>query len=417
MTLHDSTNTKKVEELRPSQLFVASLIIGPASWLMPHQGAISTLLPQRIAEIAPDEKVSLVMMFSSVAMIVAFISNVVLGTCSDLTRSRFGKRKPWIICCSLLSCMVLFAFGYASTISSMLVLWCLYEMMVNGVAAAMIAQLSDRVPRKWRGTVSSAYGIGQMLGAQSGVLVAAQFLGNVRIGVSTLALVAAVGGVVSALMAGEQSNLHSQRVVLTRSQLIRMFAFPIQNARNFYKVLSGRFLMVIASGMANSYMLYLIQDYIGLSQRQTSRLLSINSTIILTAGFICCLATGSLIDRVGHIRRFTALTTIIIALGQLLPFIIPSQAGLIAYAVVLGVGNGANSVLIQTLSLLSLPNPANAAKDLGFLNLANTLGSVCASLTGAFIINHFGYAAVFPIGAAGTLLASLCFISVSTDGQ
>lgn len=175
--------------------------------------------------------------------------------------------------------------------------------------------------------------------------------------------------------------------------------------------------MVIASGMANSYMLYLIQDYIGLSQRQTSRLLSINSTIILTAGFICCLATGPLIDRVGHIRRFTALTTIIIALGQLLPFIIPSQAGLIAYAVVLGVGNGANSVLIQTLSLLSLPNPANAAKDLGFLNLANTLGSVCASLTGAFIINHFGYATVFPIGAAGTLLASLCFISVSTDGQ
>ncbi|MBM6699976.1 MFS transporter [Bifidobacterium pullorum subsp. saeculare] len=142
-------------------------MIGPAAWLAPHQGAIATLLPQRISDIDPANKVSLVMMFSTVAMLIALVANIVLGACSDRTRTRFGKRKPWIIGCLALSCLVLVAFSRADGIGAMLAWWCLYELVVNGVAAAMIAQLSDRVPPRWRGTMSSAYGLGQMIGGQA----------------------------------------------------------------------------------------------------------------------------------------------------------------------------------------------------------------------------------------------------------
>ena len=69
-------------ERMPWRLAIA-LVIGPAAWLMPHQGAISTLLPQRVSEIDPANKVSLVMMFSTIAMLVALVSNIVLGACSD----------------------------------------------------------------------------------------------------------------------------------------------------------------------------------------------------------------------------------------------------------------------------------------------------------------------------------------------
>ena len=232
----------------PWRLAIA-LVIGPAAWLMPHQGAISTLLPQRVSEIDPANKVSLVMMFSTIAMLVALVSNIVLGACSDRTRTRFGKRKPWIIGCSILSCLVLFAFGRADGIGAMLGWWCLYELVVNGVAAAMIAQLSDRVPARWRGTVSSAYGLGQMIGGQAGILVAAQFLENVTLGVETFAAVALIGGIISALLAGERSNLDEPMPPFNPHELLRMFMFPTHGARDFYKTLAARFLLTVGSSM------------------------------------------------------------------------------------------------------------------------------------------------------------------------
>lgn len=398
---------------RPSWLFMLSLIIGPASWLMAHQGAISPLLPERIAQIAPDNKIHVVMMFSSTAMFVAFMSNILLGACSDLTRTRFGKRTPWIVGCSILSCVVLVAFSFAQTIPGMLLLWCLYELVVNGVASAMIAQLSDRVPMKWRGMVSSVYGVGQMLGAQLGVLLASQFLHSVRIGIIVLALIALIGGVISAVLAGEPSNLDEPRKKGGARELLKMFVFPMCNAKNFYKVLVGRFTMIIASGMANSYMLYLIQDYLHLNKDETAHLMTINSAIMLVIGLICCIGAGPLIDRLGHLKVIVAATAAIVALGQVVPFLLPTAQGLIIFAVIVAIGNGANSALVQTLSLFSLPDPKNAAKDLGFLNLANTLGSVCASMLGAWIIDHCGYAYIFPIGALGTLLSAGFFLWVN----
>ena len=394
---------------KPPVRFTISLVIGPACWLMPHQGAISTLLPQRVGDIAPADKVPLMMVFSSSAMVVALIANIVLGACSDRTRSRFGKRRPWIVSCSVLSCLVLFAFACTDGITGMLMTWCLYELVVNGVAAAMIAQMSDRVPVRWRGTASSAYGIGQMAGSQLGVLMSAQFLDDVRMGVDLLAVIAVSGGLLAAWLAGEPGNLNEPCNPMRPRDVLRALMFPTSNASDFYKVLAGRFAMVISSNIAGGYMLYVLQDYLQLDRDGSSRLLSLNSTLMLVIGLVCCVAAGPLVDRLGHTRALTVATMVVIAVGMMIPFLVPTPTGLVAFSCVVGVGQGANSALVQTMSLLSLPNPNAAAKDLGFLNLANTLGGVCGSLIGAAIIEWFGYAYVFVFGALGAVVSAVCF--------
>lgn len=410
----DKTNAVDSAEERFPKLLTIALVIGPACWLLPHQGAISTLLPQRLNVIAPDDKVSLLVMFSSTAMVVALFSNIILGALSDRTRSRFGKRKPWIVICSILSCLMLFMFGQARSIGMMLLWWCLYEVVVNGVASAMVAQMSDRVSPRWRGTVSSAYGMGQMGGSQLGALVAAQFLDNVTVGVNVLAAIAIAGGIVSALLAAEPGNEHEPAKPLHVRELASMFMFPTHGAREFYKVLAGRFLLVTCSSMASNYMLYIIQDYLGLDSADSSRLLSANAAIALVVGLICCVIAGPLSDRIGHVKVLTASTTMIIAVAAMLAFIISSPAGILLFAFVNGIGNGANSALIQTISLQVLPNPNAAAKDLGFLNLANTLGGVCASFVAAGVIASFGYRYIFLFEAIGVLLAAVCFLSVES---
>ena len=92
----------------------------------------------------------------------------------------------------------------------------------------------------------------------------------------------------------------------------------------------------------------------------------------------------------------------------------PTPAGLIVFSIIVGIATGANSSLIQTISVIVLPNPEAAAKDLGFLNLANTLGGVGASFVAASVIGQFGYGAVFVAQAVVVLLSSALFYSIKT---
>ncbi len=320
----DVTNA---DERLPWRL-VVSLVIGPASWLLPHQGAIATLLPQKISEIDPVNKVPLVMMFSTVAMIVALVlehrAGCLLGSAparDSVSASRGLSDVPP-------SCLVLLIDSRAETIPVMLAWWCVYEFVVNGVAAAIVAQLSDRVPARWRGTASSAYGLGQTIGGQAGILVAAQFLGDVTLGVEVFAAIALIGGVVSALLAGERSNLHEPVAPFSKRELVTMSMFPTRNATDFYKTLAARFLLVVGSSMVSNYMLYILQDYLGLDQAGAQRLLSVNSSITLIIGLVCCLGAGPLADRIGRPKQLAVATTGMIAVGALVPFVFPTPAGL-----------------------------------------------------------------------------------------
>lgn len=73
------------------------LLFGLLGWLIPYLGVNSTLLPAKIQQIAPDQKVQIVALLATIAMIVATIANIIEGALSDRTVSRWGKRNPWIV--------------------------------------------------------------------------------------------------------------------------------------------------------------------------------------------------------------------------------------------------------------------------------------------------------------------------------
>lgn len=68
--------TDSQQPKRPIKLGFA-LLIGPACWLGPYVGVSATLLPAKIGELAPDNKVALVAIASAIAMIVATIANII----------------------------------------------------------------------------------------------------------------------------------------------------------------------------------------------------------------------------------------------------------------------------------------------------------------------------------------------------
>ena len=65
----------------------------------------------------------------------------------------------------------------------------------------------------------------------------------------------------------------------------------------------------------------------------------------------------------------------IIAIGIAVPWVLKSQFSMFVYAALMGLGYGIYMVVDQALNVDALPNPNEAGKALGILNLANTLGT------------------------------------------
>lgn len=388
--------TDSQQPKRPIKLGFA-LLIGPACWLGPYVGVSATLLPAKIGELAPDNKVALVAIASAIAMIVATIANIIAGALSDITRTRHGKRAPWIVVNSILSALCLVALSMTKSVVMLLTVWGIYQAVLNSVVAPMIAQISDRVAPKWRGTISSFYGIGQAIGNYGSGIVASQFIDTSSVGIQVLASFALIGGLLSAFLANEPSNMDEPKVKFDVTTLKQNFMFPIKNARDYYLALSGKMLMVTGQYVIVGYQLYIFTDYMKLGKAATAASIATMSAILMVTGIVFTALAGPIADKTRKLKGPVALSTILLGVGAFFPFLAAKPWTMFAYALIAGIGMGAYNAVDQALNVSVLPNPNSAAKDLGIINMANTLGQVFGPMIAAVAISTMGYQSIFPV--------------------
>lgn len=95
--------------------FGVGFVLFSLIWMVAGTSGSAVLLPQRFTELnigVPE----VIGTMNSVGCVFALFSNVIFGALSDITRSRFGKRTPWIVagglitgsrlCARLLQCAV-----------------------------------------------------------------------------------------------------------------------------------------------------------------------------------------------------------------------------------------------------------------------------------------------------------------------
>ncbi len=94
-------------------------------WIVGLQIIAAVLLPQRLKDIGVASPESLLGTISAVTAIVSLVSNLVFGTLSDRSRSRFGRRAPWILAGAIIAGVTLAAIGFLPDPLSITVVYCL----------------------------------------------------------------------------------------------------------------------------------------------------------------------------------------------------------------------------------------------------------------------------------------------------
>jgi MFS family permease len=114
-------------------------------------------------------------------------------------------------------------------------------------------------------------------------------------------------------------------------------------------------------------------------------------------------------DRVSRRRVFVCWAGIVMSLAALLLAFWPTWPGAITAAAVLGLGFGVYLSVDFALMTEVLPAASDRGKDLGVINIANSLPQVLAPVLAAPIVTHLGgypvlYVLSAAVGVAGSVL-------------
>ena len=171
--------------------------------------------------------------------------------------------------------------------------------------------------------------------------------------------------------------------------------------------------------MATLYLLFFLTDHLlfdeeTAGQRQTVLLALYAGGTMLTA-----VIGGYISDRSGKRKLFVIVSTVIMAMsGVILAFVPKGQEGwgitMIA-ALILGIGYGWYLAVDQALITQVLPTAGDRAKDLGVINIANSMPQVLAPVLAAPLVTVLGgYTSLFLATAVITLLGAVAVVPIKS---
>lgn len=405
--------------------FAAGFLSISVLWALGLSMVATVLLPQRLKDLGVADPNALLASINAITAVVSLVSNLVFGNFSDRTRSRLGRRTPWVVGGGLLGGVTLLGVGLIDSTFWLTVDYCLCMVGLNMMLAPAVAVLSDRVPEAIRGTMSTFWGVGASIGYPLGAIIAAGFikgdaastsgfvLGGIFMGVSGIAAVL--------LWPREGSAKDLQAPASSAKDLLMSFIPPIHGAADFWKAFIGRFTMLLSYQMINAYQLYIIQDHLkdsgqALSAGQVAATVALTNSIIMVAGLVGGFISGPISDLLRRRKVPVVFASVCFAVGVAMPWLMPTTTGMYMFALIAGFGYAVYGAVDQALNVDVLPNPEEAGKDLGILNMSTTLGQMCGPLITASVVSAQGgsYALVFPISIAFALAGCVSILLIKS---
>ncbi|MDR6867573.1 MFS family permease [Microbacterium resistens] len=379
--------TQPVASVRAPKRYFVGLFLGQFGLFVALLSPVMVSMQLKVQELAPEDPASLLGAVLPFGAFGAMLANPLAGALSDRTRTRWGRRRPWLVggVAGLLIGLVLVAFAQDQL--SLTLAWLLCQVAANATLAALVASFADNVPEFQRGVGSSVIAIAQNVAILAGTYLAVFLVGNLPVlfiapGVLAIVLVL----VYAFLLRDELPDYELKR--FTWLNIIGSFwTNPLKNP-DFGFAWWSRFLITLATMMFTTYRLLYMQEHLGLADPAQATAAVAQGVLFYTIALLVSSAvSGWLSDRTGRRKVFVAGSTLLFGVGLVTLAHADTVEVFYLAEVVMGLAYGVYVAVDQALVVDVLPNADRPGKDLGVINIANALPQ---SLAPAFALIFLG---------------------------
>ena len=372
---------------RPASGFLLLFALAWSGGAIAYVPLLTLLLPERLSEVAGAGDVWWLAVIGVAGALSASAANLGFGWLSDLS----GARRPWVAAGLVGTVALLAPVAWADTGLELLAAVVAWQAALNLLLAPLAAWAADRVPDAQRGRLGGVFGIAPAAAAGVGALIVGSEWGSLA---SRLASVGALVAlcVVPILLPAERLR---GAPAGTREAASR------RSPRDLALVLIARLAVQMAQATLFSFLFYILRALPG--ERVTLAQVSTLFSVVLFASVPTTFALAALADRTDRRGAWLVGCCVAMSVGLVAMAAGLDRASVFAGYAVFGFAAAIFLALQSGYAMLLLPSPGRHGRDLGLLNLANTLPNVAGPALTLLLVERGDFTVLLTLCSALTL--------------
>jgi MFS family permease len=342
---------------------------------------------------------------------VAIVVQPTIGTISDYTITRWGRRKPYIAIGAVLDVVFLAGIATSNTYVSVVAFVVLLQISSNFAQGPFQGYVPDLVPAAQVGLASGLMGVMIVLGRIGGVAIASigLFTGSfvaATIGLGLLELTTAIVTVVTvdegraAVARGGRSWLQ----IATGA-----WGLDILKERSFVWLLGSRLFVLMATVTLTDLIFFYMSRSIGLSDTEIAVWINVATAVIAVTTALTTFPAARLSDRLGR-KTLVYFTCALGSVGMLGVALAPNIVLAVVFVIPVGIAAGAFLAVDWALMTDIVPK-ATSGRYMGISNVVTGAAGPIAIAIGGVAMDRVG-AFDFSLGPRVAFLFALVYYAI-----
>ena len=402
------------------------------------------ILPDLVLQLVGRQHEGLALgVLEGVGSLMAVVWQPVAGALSDRTRTRFGRRHPFILGGTIGDVLFLVGLALAGSFGLVLIFYFLLQTASNTAQGPYQGLMPDVVPEAQRGTASGYFGVANVVGVLAGTVGAGLILAHVGRTAAILSICAllVLTMLPTVLLIPDRTERSAGQFKSVRQAIVTTFGQPLRYP-SFLWLMASRLLILVGLVGVQSFVFFYFSNVFFHNDRNDTITASFTlQGLVIVAAFLVSWPAARASDRYGR-RPFILVGGLLGAAGvvmlvfshfQLLPtqlveplarmLKVPSlaaQATLVG--VVIGIGYGLFFSVDWAFMQDVIP-AKEAGLFMGFSNIATAGSGIIARFVGGFLLDPFnhgpqllglpgGFPVIFSVFSVSLLVGALLILKV-----
>jgi MFS family permease len=322
--------------------------------------------------------------------IIAVIVQPTIGSISDYTISRWGRRKPYIFIGSVLDLVFLVGIAYSNSLIAIAAFIALLQFSSNFAQGPFQGYVPDLVPGPQVGTASALVGLMQVLGNVAGFVIGALAVRthNYEIGLVALGILELVTMLSVVFRVQEGPPAKSRQGRPWRVIAAEAWGTDILRERSFLWLVASRLAILMGGAVLTNLALFYLARSMGLNEADTGTVFIPLVGLVAIGTIASVVPAARLSDRVGRkpvIWASCALGAVGLAIVAGAPILPLAFLGALLYGISAGTFLAVDWALMTDI----IPK-ASSGRYMGLSNVATASAGVLALAIGGTLMDLVG---------------------------